>query len=437
MNFLKSTILTVVTNVLLMFTAVAATIITSRMLGSYGKGVLAVSTNILSFSIIIFGLGFAASNVYFVGEDKNNTRKIAYINIMISCMSIIVLIPLYILNMKYNFAIFKGVNNLILIVVMVTIPFLNLKSSLINVLLGMQEIVEYNKVNLIDKVLTLIMLVFAILLYKNPLSVIISNFISVLFILVFVLNKINKKTEGIYTFDIKLFKRMLAYGIKAQIGNLVQLMNYRVNIFIINYFLAINQVGIYSNAVALGETLWQISGSIATVVFPMTTGSKNKEELKYFINKVTRISFTLIIIFSIILALISDKVIYILFGKEFMEASKALMFLLPGISIFSISNILSNYMAGVAKIQYNIYSSMISFAFTMVFNLILVPRIGISGAAIATSLSYIVFTICAIFFYKKITKSKLKDIIIIKKEDISEIVGFIKSKLKRQGKDVV
>lgn len=434
MNFFKSTLLTFFTNILLVFTAVATTIITSRALGTQGKGVLAVSQNILSFSILIFGLGLAASNVYFVGQDKKNIRKITFINIVVSCISILILIPLYFLNMRYRFGIFKGVSNSILVVVMLTVPFLNLKTSLINVLLGMQEIVDYNKTNLLDKVLTLGLLIIAVILNSSPISVIVSNFIAVLAVLFVVLRKINKKAQGVYAFDIKLFKNMLKYGVKAQVGNLVQLLNYRVNIFIINYYLTISQVGIYSNAVALGETLWQVSGSIATVIFPMTSASKDKEEMKYFINKVTRITFSLVVIFSILLGLFKDLAIYILFSEEFMGASRPLMLLLPGISIFSISNILANYMAGIAKIQYNIYSSMISFIFTMIFNILLVPRFGIEGAAVATSLSYVAFTISSIYFYRKITSSSLSDIIIIKKQDILEMKEFIKNKISKRSK---
>jgi O-antigen/teichoic acid export membrane protein len=164
----------------------------------------------------------------------------------------------------------------------------------------------------------------------------------------------------------------------------------------------------------------------------MTSASKNKDELKYFINKITRVSFTLIIIFSIILALISNEFIYIVFGKDFMGASRALILLLPGISIFSVSNIICNYMAGIGKIQYNIYSSFISFLFTMAFNLILVPRIGIDGAAIATSLSYVVYTATAVVFYVRITKARVSDVLFIKREDINEIIGFAANKLKKR-----
>jgi O-antigen/teichoic acid export membrane protein len=429
MNFLKSAVLTFFTNVVLMFTVVANTIITSRALGTEGKGVLAVSQNILSFSIIVFGLGLTASNIYFVGEDKENSRKITFINIVLPILSAAILIPLYFLNNKFRFGIFKGVDDVILVLVLITIPFLTLKTSLVTIVLGMQEVVEYNKLNMLDKVLTMVMLVIGVLAYRSPISVIITNLLSIIVVLFFTLKKINSKTQGEYSFDIKLFKRMLHYGIKAQIGNLVQLLNYRVNIFIINYFLVIDQVGIYSNAVALGETLWQVSGSIATIIFPMTSGSKDKEQLGSFINKVTRISFALIIIFSIFLALISDKVILIMFGEEFLKASEALLYLLPGISIFSISNILANYMAGIAKVQYNIYSSIISLVVTLVFNLLLVPRLGINGAAISTSLSYFVFTASSIYFYKNITKSRVRDIIILKKEDINDIIVFIKGKL--------
>lgn len=425
MKFVKSAFITFISNIFIFGISIFTTIITSRMLGTEGSGILGVSNNIITFSLIIVGFGITASNVFFIGKDKDKINHILGANLIITIVSIVFVVIAYILNLKYNFKAFNGVSGKLLVVVFLVVPVTNLKTFLISILLGLQDIVNYNKANVIDKLLTFFMLVVSIFWFKSVYSVIMSGLVASVIMLVVVFYVIRYRYNYKFSFSIDMLKDMLRYGIKAQIGNVIQTLNYRLDIFIINYYLPVAQVGIYSRAVALGETLWKITGSVGTVILPMTTHSKDKIEMREFINKITRMSFYLILLGSVFLVIISKPLIMILLGKPFLPAADALNFLIPGISIFSISNILSNYIAGVGKVEKNIIASTVSCILTVVLDIMLIPKMGINGAAIGTSISYIVFTFITVKFYNDITGSKLRDIFILRKSDVLEIKGRI------------
>lgn len=425
MKFIKSTFITFISNIFIFGISFLTTIITSRVLRTTGSGLLGVSNNIITFSLLIVGFGISASNVFFIGKDKKKINSILGANLIITIFSIIFVIIAYMLNLKFNFKAFSGVTGRLLVVVFLVVPVTNLKTLLISVLLGLQDIVNYNKANVIDKLLTFFMLVIFIFWFKSVYSVILSGLIASIIMLLMVFYIIRYKYKYKFSFEKYILKDMLRYGIKAQIGNIIQTLNYRLDIFIINYYLTLAQVGIYSRAVALGETLWKITGSVGTVVLPMTAHSKDKNEMKEFINKVTRISFYIILLGSVFLVIISRPLIQFLLGKPFLPAADALNFLIPGISVFSISNILSNYIAGVGKVEKNIIASIVSCILTVVLDIALIPTMGINGAALGTSVSYIVFTCITIRFYNNITGSKLKDIVILRKSDILEVKNGI------------
>jgi O-antigen/teichoic acid export membrane protein len=296
-------------------------------------------------------------------------------------------------------------------------------------LLGLQEIVEYNRINIIDKVLSIVLLIVFLLIVVSPTAAIVSILVATIAICIWQVYLLILKPRKVPRVDMGLMKGMFGYGLKAQVGNIIQRLNYRLDVFILNYYLPIEQVGIYGIAVVLGETLWGVSGSIATIVFPIASASTDKKALVTFTNQITRVSLTLILGFSFVLALVSKPLIILWFGPEFADAGAALLWLLPGISIFSVSNILANYLAGVGLVAKNIYSSIVSGLVTIVLDIILIPRMGINGASIATSISYIVFTLMTLGFYIRYTQARVADILLLKRSDIELITSYIKRKI--------
>lgn len=453
MGFTKSVTITFLSNMFLFLLSIITTTLLSRLLGPAGKGVVDVANNFLTFATLILGLGLAASNVFFLGKNKKDLGGVVGNNIYLTVASALLLLPFYFLNAHYHFQFLRGVSNLQMLIVLLSVPFANFKASMVNVLLGLQDVVEYNRINVIDKTLNLVLLGAFLLYILSPSSAILATLLGAVAVSVweiFILQRWVKRSgflgseTGIeagngaardrlgylFRLDLPLMRRMLGYGLKAQVGNIVQRLNYRLDVFIVNYFLPISQVGIYGIAVALGETLWGVSGSIATVIFPIASASTDKRELVTFTNQVTRFSFTLITLFSLALALVSKPLIILWFGSSFVTATGALLWLLPGIAIFSVSNILANYLAGVGLVEKNIYSSIISGIVTVVLDLFLIPRIGINGASIATSLSYIMFTLTTLYFYIHYTQSRWQDVLILKGTDVAMLSRILRQRFK-------
>lgn len=431
MKFFRSVLITFLTNVLLFFISFSNSIVTSRFLGTSGKGVVSVANTVLTFSTIILGFGFAAANVYYIGKRQKDIESIVGNNILLALFSIVFLVPFYLLNSKYHFGFLQGVSNLIMLYVVIMIPAVIMKSAFINIFLGLKKITLFNKLNLADNGINLLLLILFITAQKQPSMAILSNLIASLTICIVELFIFIKKLDIKIRVDLKLAREMFTYGMKAQIGNFVQLINYKLDVFVVNIFHGVSQVGIYSLAVYLGQTLWQVTGSVSTVIFPIAASSTDKKEMSRFANRVTRISFTLILILSILLIIVSRPAIMLVYGRNFAFSATALLWLMPGISIFSISNILANYLAGTGKVKYNMISSIISGIITVILDFTLIPPMGIIGASLTSSLSYITFTISTLIFYTHDNGSKLSDILVIKKEDCLMIKDSCVSKLKQ------
>ena len=95
-----------------------------------------------------------------------------------------------------------------------------------------------------------------------------------------------------------------------------------------------------------------------------------------------------------------------------------LWLLMPGVVALSISKVLSGDLAGRGLLQYGAYASAISLVVTVICDLLLIPRWGIVGAAIASSLSYCSAALLVLFFYTKVSGNGLIDVLIIKKSDL-------------------
>jgi len=166
-------------------------------------------------------------------------------------------------------------------------------------------------------------------------------------------------------------------------------------------------VGIYDAAVRLTEVWYMIPNILMASLFPAMINSKNNEQ-KYF--KRIKLVFILMLTISIVLSignvLFSKLIIYTLYGKEF---SGSVIIL----SIYSFSLIgtflgllMNNYLLSENNKVLIFLNSFIAMALNIILNIILIPRMGMAGAAIATAISYSM--VCLIPFVSKKVRSDFK-----------------------------
>jgi O-antigen/teichoic acid export membrane protein len=109
--------------------------------------------------------------------------------------------------------------------------------------------------------------------------------------------------------------------------------------------------------------------------------------------------------------------IVLLYSDAYLESAVALRALLPGVVALSFSKILANDIAGRGNPGINSQQSTIAFVVNVIANLILIPRLGVVGAALATSLSYSLLTILKLFVYIRIAQVSWRDVLLLNRED--------------------
>jgi O-antigen/teichoic acid export membrane protein len=77
------------------------------------------------------------------------------------------------------------------------------------------------------------------------------------------------------------------------------------------------------------------------------------------------------------------------YGSKFSDSLQPFLLLLPGVTGFSLVTVLAAHIAGCGRPSINLVAAGVALVVTLSLDLMLIPRIGVPGAAIASSASYL------------------------------------------------
>jgi len=194
----------------------------------------------------------------------------------------------------------------------------------------------------------------------------------------------------------------IKYGAQGQIANMAALFNYRLDQFLVAAFVSRAGVGHYTVAVGFGESVWWVSSSVAMVLLPRLT-SMEKERADEMTPLVCRNTLLVSVIAALGLIAISPWAIEILFGAEFDESVVPMILLMPGIVAASASRVLGTYFFSQGRIILNTYITFIALAATLALDFALIPWLEVEGAAIASSVAYIIALIATLYWYRALS----------------------------------
>ena len=314
---------------------------------------------------------------------------------------------------------FKEAPSLYLYLTIPLVTFMLIQENLSFLLLGRRKIAEFNFIRIYRTFSYLCVLVLLLYVMKlGTIGPIWANIFAVATTVVVVLVLMIKSGYGIsISFHGAIFLSTLKFGLKGHLGTLFQYLNYRLDILIVAYFLPLSSVGLYEVAVLLAEMIWYIPNSISQILLAKIS-STSKSEADKFTPLVSRHTFYLTLVASVLLLIVSEPLILLLFTPRFASSILVFRLLLPGIIALSIWKILINDLTGRGYPEYRTYTTGISVIVTVILDLILIPKYGIAGAAVATSIAYGIAFVMALFWFIKISGTEIRDLFLLRIEDI-------------------
>ncbi len=207
---------------------------------------------------------------------------------------------------------------------------------------------------------------------------------------------------------------------------MAQFLNYRLDVFLVGFFLSPAAIGHYAAATVLAEMLWEIPHAIRTVLLYQVAASERDDAVR-MTARVSRIIVVFIGALCLITAIISRPLVGVIFGSAYLPAAAALVALMPGIWALSVGKLLAIHLAARGRPEVGTMGAILSLVITVALDIWLIPRWGIVGAAVASSTSYALSTLVILAAFLRDTTLRLGDVTAINREDIVVLTKLVKS----------
>lgn len=430
MGFVKNSLYTLISNIIIICIGFFTSWVISRTLGAELQGVYNLAILIPNLMYNFLNFGQDTSTMFFLSNKTINKSDLIDNMIPVSIFYTIIstlLGTLFIFLLKDSM--FTEVSNNTLIFALIISPLTFLNNNLTAVLKSEGEFFSVNKVQVINKIIYF--LICTILFFIVDVNIVIFANIVILSISIISLwKKIGIKGIRI-KFNKEYQKKNISYGFKSYLANMITFLNYRLDTFIIKALSKSTMaVGQYGVSVTIAEQVWVFASAISSVMFPYITSIENDEDK----SKVTSLTFKIVMVvtfMAIIVLFFSSNLIRFVYGEDYYGSIIPLKILLIGVFSLSLGKILANDIASRGKPELNALSNLMGLLVNVIFNILLIPRFGIAGAAMATSISYTLTSSIFLISFIKLTGLTLKELFVFNKEERVVITIFIKEVLSK------
>lgn len=387
-------------------------------LGSANYGLLSlgfvVTLFLSTFALLGLRIGIVRYISYFMG--KKNLQKVK--GTILSSIRLSLPLSLLLAILLFIFSEFVAVNifhnselTSIFRLFSITIPFITLSHVFLGAMIGFQRIEYQVGIKDVGEIFSRLLLTF-ILIYLGYglfgveiayiISVIITFFLSFYFLKKKVFPQLISKVKPIL-----IDKELFLFSFPLMFTGFLNLVVKWVDIFMIGIFRTASEVGIYNVALPTANLLVIVPTALMGLFMPVITelySKKKKEDVKDLSKIISKwIFFANLPIFFLIF-LFSKPILTIAFGSEYVVGYVALSVLLIGYLIASLSHTYSSILSMIKKTKVIMYVVIITTLINIILNYILIPKIGIVGGAIATSISLILACLFFAIYTYKFTK---------------------------------
>ncbi len=397
-------------------------VVLARTLGADGKGRFTLVILLSQLGAVAIGLGLDRAFGYSVAQSRDVARRAlgnggAWI-LVVGGIAMLVGLAL---------AVSIGIPNLDpadVVFAALALPLELAFSFGVVTLLGRRLIGAYNATRLVRRGLLLVGLVSIAVAGLDLRAALLTNLVALVVAVGIVLRAMARDgvVPGHPSRD--LLREQLRYGIRSWPGALADRFQFRLDAFVVNSVVGVTATGVYSVAASAAEALWYVPSALGAVLFGRAAAAGR--EAAPLASAVTRMTLALGILVALPAALVAPLAIAALYGPSFSGATSALQLLLPGVVAYGVVAVLSQYLLAIGAPGRSTAVRMCGLAINIVANLVLVPRAGIEGAAIASSISYTATAILMLVVYLRTTGRGARETLIVRRADLAMLAARVR-----------
>jgi O-antigen/teichoic acid export membrane protein len=454
MRFLHSFSLRLFSDGVVVAAALGNQSLISRLLGPEGKGNYTQLSTTVRLLVVLFGEALARSNPYFVGRDPKKLAPLSTNALCYGMAVIFFLSGIFLCGARFSLWPDAGGPCVLWLLAFWVVALTVLYRGLHSLFLGLERMGPYNGLPVFFALAYLIGNGIALKGFDWGLVGVMSSwlFAGILtFLLAFwLLRRVsdtkfqrNQHTEAeeqgsgrlrmaedgggdpqsecsaadfLWSPDRRLFFRSMRFGFKAMLISFLLVLLFRADVYLVRYFLSAEAQGVYSIAIVLAEMLQKIPNVAGTVLFSKIAGAGG-EDRDRLTARVSRSIFVLTLVAAGGLALVGGWVVPFVFGVEFEGAYVPLLYMLPGVVAMASGSVINTNLWVQGYPPQAVIAPIAAVCTNVVLNLLLIPRFGLIGAGVATSVAYTLWAGLLFAYFSKKTSIAFRELVMVRISD--------------------
>lgn len=394
-------------------------IITARMLSVEELGAFALLQVIANFLVELssFGLHLAVPKFISGVEDEDEQIRFASTIFYFRVVTLIVTALIALLAHQAFANLFGG--SLMLNLVLYIPVLLILDGMWLLLATYLQGLLKFKVIGLVNFITSMLnflgVILFVVVLDMGVLGLIYARITSHIlgYSYAFISTRIVPKLE----FDMGILRKLLVFGFPLQVNYILTFIFLRIDTFIIGILLGPLQVGYYEIARKIPDSLEMIYDSFRQVYYPFVSKFHEQGEKKKFsemLNTSTRLITFIVILGALIIFAFGDEIVTLLFSYQYLASVPAFFFLMIALALTLLDYTLGYSLVAIDQADKPPIINVVRTAVSFIGYLLLVPRLDITGAALATALGSLFAVPLNVFFLRR------------KKVDVN-VLDFVKS----------
>lgn len=385
----------------------------------------------ISFFVPLATLGLDSASYRFLSGEKDKkvvSRGFSSIFTVVSFTSLIISVLIFVFSKPISIAIFGGAEAEYFVKLLSFLIFLGGMSSPLDIFfVTFLQIKKRASLSILRTVFQILLISYFVLSGFGLFGAIISLFILSVFMLI-IQSLLIAPQIRVSLPSYSLIKDYLIFSIPLIPSILCWWMNNLGDRYVIGYFLGIGSVGVYSVSYGLGCMMSLFYAPISVVLLPTITNlyKNNKiQEIKTHLSYLLKGYLLFAIPSAFGLTVLSKSLLTTLTTPEFLTGSIIIPIIALATILLNCSSINTNILLLSKKTRTAGSISIVSASVNIVLNIILVPLIGILGAAIATLAAFALHLFLTSTFSFKIMAYNMDLKFIMKSIMSSVIMAFV------------
>lgn len=406
--------ITLIAQAINMFLAFVISVVLGRYLGAEDLGLYRMISSVYAIAVLLASLGIPSAIIKYVAEYKKDQERLDEVvssGVITSLLLGAAAIPIIFLFSwpLAGFFHMPGLVGLFQILALI-FPFTLLSQALLGVMNGLREMKWYSVYYIVQG--SIMAGTTAILIYLGwgvkgaVVGLVLSSIASCLLLLLVSGRYFRISLKGFP----QITKTLLSFSAPILVTNGINLVNTQADTLLTGYFLNAVEVGYYSASINLSRLLWIMPQAVQMITYPSTAEyySKNHHAaLQMMVDKSTKYTACVLSLSGLTFAFFASDIVRLIYGSKFGSSMLPLQILLIGTVMWGVVMAIGGSVTGAGRPDLGMKLVAISAVTNLGLNFLLIPRVGISGAAVATTTSLMVATCVGIYLTVKILEVRI------------------------------